>query len=85
MSSGPETRATVEGCNEAVKKIKTCCPAHDSYLSCTYTSSSIFGRIDISTGQSRCLMGKSCEEIEKAVTGNRSLCRLSFGTTRCRD
>jgi hypothetical protein len=84
MSSGPTTRNVIEGCPDAVARLKACCPAYDSYLSCTYTSSAAFPSTDLSKGQSRCLIKKSCDQIEKAVTQERSLCEVSFRSQRCR-
>jgi hypothetical protein len=86
MSGGPTTRTTVEGCSNAVQKLKTCCPAYDSYVSCTLavSESALWPPSpDITKDQSECLMGKSCEQIEKAVTAKKSLCDVTFRSQHC--
>ncbi len=83
MSGEPTTKATVEGCSEAVKRLKTCCPAYDSYISCTFASG-ILESIDLSQSASHCLAGKSCSDIEKAVTSEKRLCDVAFRSKHCR-
>jgi hypothetical protein len=86
LSRGPTSNKPVEGCAEAVRYLKSCCPAYDSYLSCTMSSTArnASATPDLSPGQSRCLLGKSCEQLERAVTGDRSLCDVSFRSRSCR-
>jgi hypothetical protein len=73
---------TVEGCSDAVKHLRTCCPAWDSYISCTYFMD---GRPspDLSEEQSRCLAKKSCADIAKAVERGSRICGFAPVTKQC--
>jgi hypothetical protein len=86
MSDGPTTRTTVEGCSDAVAHLKTCCPAYDSYLSCTlFENARNFNATpDLSASQGRCLRKKTCDEIERAVSGDHSICDWSSRTRVCK-
>ena len=74
---------SVEGCNDAVQHLRACCPAWDSYLSCTYLDNAT-ATPDLSPGESRCLVAKSCEEIAAAIEGGHYLCSRTFATNHCR-
>lgn len=74
---------TVEGCNEAVGKLRKCCPNWDTYLSCTYEPNTV-GGVDVSPGQSKCVLAKTCDEIADAVSAGKSLCGLSVSSRNCR-
>jgi hypothetical protein len=74
---------SVEGCNEAVAHLRSCCPAWDSYLSCNYYSNAVAAP-DLSPGQSRCLAKKPCDEIQRAVESGSYLCSFSPSTRHCR-
>lgn len=74
---------TVEGCSDAVKHLHECCPAWDSYLSCTYLANAIPSP-DSTTGESRCLVKKSCAEIVRDVESGSRLCGFGPATTHCR-
>lgn len=74
---------TVEGCNDAVKHLRECCPAWDSYLSCTYLDHAIPSR-DLTADQSRCLGKTGCGEIQHAVEGEHQLCGFTPATRHCR-
>jgi hypothetical protein len=74
---------TVEGCNEAVSHLRSCCPAWDSYVSCTYHSNRLAAP-DLSTEQSRCLAERPCAELERAVADGRRLCGFLPSASRCR-
>jgi len=85
MSGPAQTRRSIEGCPEAVDHLKKCCPEYDSYLSCTVLESwSGAGSSDLSREESRCLRGSDCAAIEKAITGDKRLCSVSFRSRRCR-
>jgi hypothetical protein len=74
---------TVEGCNEAVGRLRKCCPNWDTYLSCSYEPNTV-GGVDVSPGQSQCIVGKTCDEIAAAVSAGKSLCGLSVSSRNCR-
>jgi len=86
MSDGPTSRSTIDGCSDAVAHLKSCCPAYDSYLSCTlFENAHNFNAIpDLSASASRCLLKKSCDQIERAVSGEHSLCEVSFRSRNCK-
>jgi hypothetical protein len=81
-----ETAQLVAGCEEAVHHLQRCCPGYSSYISCAYLQSAVNSnaRLDLSPGQSRCLIAKSCEVIARAVVEGRSLCGLDFASRSCR-
>jgi hypothetical protein len=74
---------TVEGCNDAVAHLRSCCPKWDSYLSCTYLDHAIPSR-DLTADQSRCLHKTACGEIQTAVEGGHELCGFVPATRHCR-
>jgi hypothetical protein len=76
------TTQTVEGCTEAVAHLRACCPAWNSYLSCTFFSD---GRPspDLSEGQSRCLAKKPCDEIARLVERGSGVCGVRPSTKQC--
>ncbi|MGZ3406062.1 MAG: hypothetical protein ACXVAN_06425 [Polyangia bacterium] len=74
---------TVEGCSDAVKHLRDCCPAWDSYLSCTYLDHAIPSR-DLTADQSRCLAKSTCGAIQHAVEGAHDLCGFTPATRHCR-
>ena len=74
---------TVEGCSEAVDHLRQCCPAWDSYLSCTYFDNAV-ALPDLTASQSSCLRRKSCEEIERAISRGSRLCDYLPSTQHCR-
>jgi hypothetical protein len=74
---------TVEGCAEAVTHLRSCCPAWDHYVSCTYFTNAVPSP-DLTSDQSRCVVAKPCAEVERAVAGGDRLCGFSAGTRRCR-
>jgi hypothetical protein len=74
---------TVEGCSEAVDHLRQCCPAWDSYVSCTYFINAVPSP-DLTASQSRCVRAKSCGEIEQAIASGRRLCDYLPTTRRCR-
>jgi hypothetical protein len=86
VSGDPSTRHTVIGCSQAVDHLKKCCPAYDSYVACNYTTSgSLFDRsADWSESVSKCMAVEPCDKIEKAVTGKKSLCDVTFRSQSCK-
>lgn len=74
---------TIEGCEEAVKHLHSCCPRFNSYISCTYLSSSMT-LPDLSEGDSRCLAKRSCAEIERAIAAGDRVCGFLAPTKQCR-
>ena len=74
---------TVEGCNEAVTHLRQCCKAWDTYVSCTFMVNQV-GGTDVSPGQSKCVLAKSCDAIAKTVESGSSLCGLSLNSKNCR-
>ncbi len=74
---------TVEGCSDAVAHLRSCCPAFDSYVSCTYLDNAIPSP-DLSESQSRCLTRTPCPEIERAVAAGRRVCSFAPVSRRCR-
>ncbi len=78
-------KKTVEGCAEAVDHLKQCCPSFSSFLSCSYfeSASNANAAPDLSPGQSRCVIKKSCDAIERAVTSGGTLCDLPMRDSHC--
>lgn len=74
---------TVAGCDDAVAHLRSCCPAWDSYLSCTYLTNATASP-DLTAGESRCLGKMPCAELQHAVEAGRWPCGLHPATTHCR-
>jgi hypothetical protein len=76
------TSRTVEGCSEAVTHLRTCCPAWDSYISCTYFMD---GRPspDLSEKQARCLATKPCADIARSVESGGLVCGFRPASRSC--
>jgi hypothetical protein len=77
------TSRSVEGCSEAVTHLRACCPAWDSYISCTYFDD-LRPTPDVTEHQSRCLAKKPCAELVGAVEGGRRICDFKPTTRHCR-
>lgn len=74
---------TVEGCTDAIAHLRSCCPAWDSYISCTYEDHAIPLR-DLTADQSKCLLKTPCADIERAVAAGHEVCSFSPATRHCR-
>ena len=74
---------TVEGCEDAVAHLRSCCPRYDSYVSCTYLTNATASP-DLTASESRCLLKKPCAEVEKAVKAGDRVCGFLPATTSCR-
>jgi hypothetical protein len=74
---------TVEGCDDAVAHLRSCCPRYDSYLSCTYLANST-APSDLTTSESRCLVTKSCSDLQHAVQSADRICGFLPATKSCR-
>ena len=74
---------TVEGCEEAVNHLRSCCPRFNSYISCTYLSNAV-AMPDLSAGDSRCLAKRSCADIERAIAAGDRVCGFLAPTKQCR-
>jgi hypothetical protein len=74
---------TVEGCSDAIKHLHECCPAWDSYLSCTYFANAVAAP-DLTPSQSRCLTKMPCDKLVREVEAGSRVCSLSPATTHCR-
>ncbi|HEX8950979.1 MAG TPA: hypothetical protein VF945_03990 [Polyangia bacterium] len=74
---------TVEGCDDAVKHLRACCPRYDSYLSCTYLTNAVPSP-DLTASESRCLVKRPCAEIERAVAAGDRVCGFLPVTKACR-
>ena len=74
---------SVEGCDDAVAHLRSCCPRFDSYISCTYLNNAT-ALPDVTASDSRCLLKKSCAELEHAVTANDRVCGFLPPSRRCR-
>jgi hypothetical protein len=74
---------SVSGCTEAVDHLRACCPAWNSYLSCTYLANERASP-DLTDRQSRCLSKRSCAEIQQAIEAGDRVCELSSPTRQCR-
>jgi hypothetical protein len=77
-----ETRP-VEGCDDAVKHLRACCPRFNSYVSCQYLPNST-AQPDLSERQSRCIAERSCAEIERDIVHGDRLCGFAAPTRQCR-
>jgi hypothetical protein len=80
------TSHNIAGCAEAVQHLHECCPAYSSYISCSVLESAANSNAfpDLTERQSRCLRGKSCDEIAAAVGKNDgSLCGYSLASRNC--
>ncbi len=85
MAGAPQSKRTIDDCQEAVTHLHDCCPQYKSYVSCTVMESwAGAGSSDWSAGQSRCLRQASCETMEKSVTGEKSLCGVTFRDNHCK-
>jgi hypothetical protein len=74
----------VEGCNEAVAHLRSCCPAWDLYLSCTYRTNNM-AVPDLTTSQSQCIVKKSCNDLAKSIMSGGTFCGGYTAPTRhCR-
>ena len=86
LSSGPQEKRTIEGCPDAVSHLQKCCPAYESYLSCTvFETWHGQGSADLSEKESRCLNQTDCSALEKAITSGKRVCGLEFRGRRCRE
>jgi hypothetical protein len=74
---------TVEGCEDAVKHLRACCPRFNSYISCTYLSNAVASP-DLTAGDSRCLAKLSCAQIERAIAAGDRVCGFLAPTKQCR-
>ena len=74
---------TVEGCEDAVAHLHSCCPRFNSYISCTYLAHAVAAP-DISESDSRCLAKRSCAELERAITAGDRVCGFAAPTKQCR-
>ena len=73
---------TVEGCAEAVAHLRSCCPAWNSYVSCTYFTNAVPSP-DLTSSQSKCVAKTPCAEIAHAVEHNDRVCGFLAETTQC--
>jgi hypothetical protein len=74
---------TVEGCSEAVAHLRSCCPAWDSYLSCTYFED-LRPLPDLTEDASRCLAKKPCADVVRAVEKQSRICDFKPASAHCR-
>jgi hypothetical protein len=83
--SEKQTRRSIEGCAEAVEHLRKCCPEYSSYLSCTVLETwTGQASSDLSPSESACLLKADCGAIEKAIVGEKSLCKITFRSSRCK-
>ncbi len=78
-----KTTRTVEGCDDAVAHLRSCCPRYNSYVSCTYLTNAVASP-DLTASESRCLAKKACAELERAVKANDRICGFLPATNVCR-
>jgi hypothetical protein len=74
---------TVEGCEDAIKHLRSCCPRFNSYISCTYLSNAV-AVPDLTASDSRCMAKRSCAEIERAIAAGDRVCGFLAPTKQCR-
>jgi hypothetical protein len=84
--SPDENRRTVEGCEEAVAHLKSCCPKYETWTSCTYFTDvgNASGRNDLTKGESRCLREKKCDELARDVPAGSWICGTHLAGRHCR-
>ena len=74
----------VEGCNEAVAHLRACCPAWDTYLSCSFRTNNV-ALPDLTSEQSKCIIKKSCDELARTIQSGSWMCGGYTAPTRhCR-
>jgi hypothetical protein len=85
VSDSRSERRSIEGCTEAVEHLHKCCPEYGSYLSCTVLETwAGQSSSDLSASESACLRKADCGAIERAIVGEKSLCKITFRSSRCK-
>jgi len=77
------TLQTIDGCSNAVTHLRACCPAWDSYVSCTYFMDGTPSP-DLTEKQSRCMAKKSCADIVQLVERGSEICGFRPASKHCR-